>query len=152
MAKSNPSAARRTFRTSYFTEGWGLYSEHMMREQGFFADPRHEMCQLEAMLFRAARIIVDTSLHIGEMTFDQAVAFMRDRANLPEPTARAEVARYCSLPTQASSYLAGCLEILRMRERYLDQGASLREFHDRMAASGALPVALAEEVLFSSST
>ncbi len=145
MAKSHPSPIRRTFRTPYFTEGWGLYAEQVMREQGFFTDPRHEMAQIEATLFRAARIIVDTSLHIGDMSFDKAVDFMRTRANLPEPTARAEVARYCAWPTQASAYLTGCLEILRIRERFLgERGGTLREFHDRLASSGALPIALAE--------
>jgi uncharacterized protein (DUF885 family) len=150
--KAHPSALRRVFRTSYFTEGWALYTEQMMREQGFFQDPRQEMCQHEAMLFRAARIVVDTSLHMGEMSFDEAVAFMHAKANLPEPTARAEVARYCSWPTQAASYLTGCLEILAMRERYFarvgrSDVAALRAFHDRLAGSGGLPPALAERAL-----
>jgi uncharacterized protein (DUF885 family) len=80
------------------------------------------------------------------MSFDEAVDFMHTRANLPQPTARAEVARYCAWPTQASAYLTGCLEILRIRERYLREvGGSLREFHDRMGLSGALPITLAEE-------
>jgi uncharacterized protein (DUF885 family) len=149
-AKSHPSPIRRTFRTPYFSEGWGLYAEHVMREQGFFTDPRQEMAQVEATLFRAARIIVDTSLHIGDMSLDEAVDFMRTRANLPEPTARAEVARYCAWPTQASAYLTGCLEIMRIRQQYLaERSGSLREFHDRLAASGALPIALAEEVALS---
>ncbi|HTD80223.1 MAG TPA: DUF885 family protein, partial [Chloroflexota bacterium] len=144
-ARSNPSSVRRTFRTPYFTEGWGLYAEQVMREQGFFTESRYEMSQIEATLFRAARIIVDTSLHIGDMSFDEAVDFMRTRANLPEPTARAEVARYCAWPTQASAYLTGCLEILRIRERFLNERrGSLRDFHDRVAASGGLPIALAE--------
>ncbi len=145
-AKGNPSAVRRTFRTPYFTEGWGLYAEQVMREQGFFSDPRQEMCQYEATLFRAARIIVDTSLHIGDMTFEEAVEFMRTQANLPEPTAKAEVTRYCAWPTQASAYLTGCLEILRIRERYQrERGGSLREFHDTIGRSGGLPIALAEQ-------
>ena len=145
-AKSNPSSVRRTFRTPYFTEGWGLYAEQVMREQGFFTDPRQEMSQVEATLFRAARIIVDTSLHIGEMSFAEAVDFMHTKANLPEPTARAEVARYCAWPTQASAYLTGCIEILRIRDRYLREvGGSLREFHDRIGRSGGLPIALAEQ-------
>jgi uncharacterized protein (DUF885 family) len=110
------------------------------------------MCQYEAMLFRAARIIVDTSLHMGEMSFDEAVDFMHTRANLPQPTARAEVARYCTWPTQASAYLTGCLEILRIRERYMsERGGSLREFHDLLGSSGALPIALAEQVALSPS-
>jgi uncharacterized protein (DUF885 family) len=146
-ARSNPSAAGRSFRTPYFTEGWGLYAEQVMREQGFFTDPRQEMSQVEATLFRAARIVVDTGLHIGDMSFDEAVEFMEQKANLPAPTARAEVARYCAWPTQASAYLTGCLEILRIRDRYLGEGrGTLRQFHDRIAASGGLPIALAEEV------
>ena len=132
------------------TEGWGLYAEQVMREQGFFSDPRQEMCQFEATLFRAARIIVDTGLHIGDMGFDEAVEFMHTKANLPAPTARAEVARYCAWPTQASAYLTGCLEILRVRDRYLSEtGGSLRDFHNRLAASGGLPIALAEQAALS---
>jgi uncharacterized protein (DUF885 family) len=150
--KAHPSPIRRTYRTPYFAEGWALYAEQMMREQGFFTDPRQAMSQYEAMLFRAARIVVDTSLHLGEMSFEEAVRFMRERANLPEPTARAEVARYCAWPTQASAYLTGCLEILAMRERYLARlgradAAALRAFHDRLAGSGALPLPLAERAL-----
>jgi uncharacterized protein (DUF885 family) len=154
-AKGHPSAARRAFRTAYFTEGWALYGEQMMREQGFFTDLRQEMSQVEALLFRAARIVVDTSLHLGEMTVEEAVRFMRTRANLPEPTARAEVARYASWPTQAASYLTGCLEILEMRRRYFERVGhadtrALREFHDRLAGSGGLPLALAERALSTS--
>jgi len=149
-AKSHPSPIRHTFRTPYFSEGWGLYAEQVMREQGFFTEPRHAMAQVEATLFRAARIIVDTSLHIGDLSFDEAVDFMRTRANLPEPTARAEVARYCAWPTQASAYLTGCLEILRIRERFLgEHRGTLRDFHDRLASSGALPTALAERAALS---
>jgi uncharacterized protein (DUF885 family) len=150
--KTHPSPIRRTFRTPYFTEGWALYAEHMMREQGFFEDPRHELYQVEAMLFRAARIVVDTSLHAGDMTLEDARRFMAERANLTAPTAQAEVARYAAWPTQASAYLVGCLEILGIRERYLARGpgtgtAALRDFHDRIAGSGGLPPALAERAL-----
>ncbi|HSE96144.1 MAG TPA: DUF885 domain-containing protein, partial [Methylomirabilota bacterium] len=151
--KAHPSPVRQTFRSAYFTEGWALYAEQMMREQGFFTDPRQALCQYEAMLFRAARIVVDTSLHLGEMTFEEAVGFMRERANLPEPTARAEVGRYTSWPTQAAAYLTGCLEILRLRERWLGGRGTgdveaLRRFHDRLAGGGGLPLALAERALF----
>jgi uncharacterized protein (DUF885 family) len=149
-AKAHPSAVRRTFRTPYFTEGWALYAERMMREQGFFEDPRHELNQVEAMLFRAARIVVDTSLHAGDMTLEEATRFMIERANLTAPTARAEVARYAAWPTQASAYLVGCLEILAIRERTLGPrgtAGDLRAFHDRLAGSGGLPLPLAERSL-----
>ena len=132
-----------------------------MRERGFFTDPVQELYHLEATIFRAARIVVDTSLHMGEMTHDEAVEYMLAKTALTEPTARAEVGRYCSWPTQASSYLTGCLEILRMRERYLEaRGVSakkprdipvevLRDFHDTLAGSGKMPLGLAEQALMS---
>jgi len=152
MAHSNPSKIRRIFSTSYFSEGWALYAERMMREQGFFADPKHVLYQFEATIFRAARIVVDTSLHLREMSFDEAVRFMMEKANLTEPNAKAEVGRYCSWPTQASSYLTGMLEILDIRTRWLarkgrNDTAALREFHDAIASSGALPTSLAERAI-----
>ncbi len=101
MSKANPSRLRQVYRTPYFSEGWALYAERMMREQGFFTDLRHEMMQHEATIFRAARIVVDTSLHMGEMSWDEAVTYMVERTALTEPTARAEVTRYCAWPTQA---------------------------------------------------
>ena len=150
---------RRVYGTPYFTEGWALYAERVMRERGFFNEPIHELYHLEATIFRAARIIVDTSLHLGEMTYDEAVTFMTAKAGLPEVTARAEVGRYCWWPTQASAYLTGCLEILRIRDRWLAargladvpkkdlDAAVLREFHDALATSGALPLGLAERAV-----
>jgi uncharacterized protein (DUF885 family) len=148
--QQNPRAVRKVFGTSYFTEGWALYAERLMREQGFFTDPRHELCHLDARLFRAARIVVDTSLHMGDMTFDEAVEFMSTKATLSEPTARAEVGRYCSWPTQAASYLTGALEIERMRDRFLAESrGTLTQFNDRLALSGMLPIGLAERALFS---
>ncbi|MDE3100765.1 MAG: DUF885 domain-containing protein [Chloroflexota bacterium] len=152
MAHANPSPVRKTFSTSYFSEGWALYAERAMREQGFFTDPRQEIYHVEATIFRAARIVVDTSLHLGDMSFEEAVRFMIDKANLTEPNAKAEVGRYCSWPTQASSYLTGMLEIVDIRTRYLaKRGASdvaaLRAFHDAITSSGALPTALAERAI-----
>jgi uncharacterized protein (DUF885 family) len=152
MMKANPSRLRQVYRTPYFSEGWALYAERMMREQGFFTDLSHEMNQYEATIFRAARIVVDTSLHMGEMTWDEAVEFMTTRTGLTEPTARAEVTRYCAWPTQASSYLTGSLEIARIREAFFAaRGASdtdaLRAFHDGITSSGGLPIALAERAV-----
>ena len=152
MAKANPSHARRIFGTAYFSEGWALYAERVMREQGFFTDPKHLLYQYEATIFRAARIVVDTSLHMGEMTFDEAVRFMVEKGNLTEPNARAEVGRYCSWPTQASSYLTGMLEIIDIRTRWLARRGksdrpALRAFHDAITAAGMLPTSLAEKAI-----
>ena len=140
---------RSVFGSTYFVEGWGLYTEDLLREQGFFRTPEQELCQRDFRLFRAARIVVDTSLHIGEMTIDEAVEFMSTKASLSRDTARAEVLRYCAWPTQASSYLTGALEIDRLRQRWLDEArGSLRDFHDRAAGSGRLPISLVERALF----
>jgi len=152
MAKQNGSDIRRTHFTSYFAEGWGLYAERVMREQGFFTDPRHLLFQYEATLFRAARIVVDTSLHMKEMTFDQAVDFMVKNGNLTPPNAKAEVGRYCSWPTQASSYLTGMLEIIDIRTRWLAKRgsadrAALRAFHDAITSTGSIPTSLAERAI-----
>lgn len=162
MRKANPRPVRRVFGTPYFSEGWALYAERAMREQGFFEEPIQELYHLNATLFRAARIIVDTSLHLGEMDVEAAVTFMAEKAAMPEPTARVEVGRYCAWPTQASAYLTGCLEILRIRDEYLTArgyaGAAgeapidlLRDFHDTITSAGSLPPALAERAVLATS-
>jgi uncharacterized protein (DUF885 family) len=159
MRRIHASKLRRVYSTPYFSEGWALYAERMMRERGFFDDPLVQLHQLESSIFRALRIVIDTSLHMGEMTFGEAVEQMHTRLAMAEPTARAEVGRYCSWPTQASSYLTGCLGILDIRGRWLAargladvpvadlDAAVLREFHDTMASSGALPIGLAARAM-----
>ncbi len=135
---------RKVHRTPYFSEGWALYVETVMRDAGYFTDPRHELAHVEARAFRAARIVVDTALHCGDMTAEQAEAFMVQKTALSAGTAKGEVSRYCAWPTQAPSYLTGCLEIERIRDEYLARGlGSRREFHDTIAGSGSLPLGLA---------
>lgn len=146
--QENPSKIRKVIWTSYFVEGWALYTEKMMREEGVYDDPRDEINYFDARIFRAARIVVDTSLHTGKMSFDEAVEFMMKNANLSEPTAKAEVGRYCSWPTQAPSYLTGSIEIERMRDDWFAKKmGSLKQFHDKIATSGGLPIGLAERAL-----
>lgn len=147
-SQAQPRPLRKVVGTAYFVEGWALYAEAMLREEGFFTDPKHELCQVDARLFRAARIVVDTSLHLGEMTFMEAVTFMVEHTSLSLPTAKAEVMRYCAWPTQAASYLTGALEIARIRDRWFAEArGSLREFHDAIGGSGRLPLALAERAV-----
>jgi uncharacterized protein (DUF885 family) len=146
--QGNPRPLRKMLTTPYFSEGWGLYAERVMYEHGFFGTDEEILGHLDARIFRAARIVVDTSLHTGEMSFDEAVAFMTTNTALSEATAIAEVKRYCAWPTQAASYLTGCLEIERIRADFLDAGrGDLREFHNRLAGSGALPIGLAERAV-----
>lgn len=147
-AAERSPAVRAVHRSAFFAEGWALYAEGMMREQGYFADPAHELAHLDARIFRAARMVVDTALHSGDMDEAQAEEFMATRASLSPGTAEAEVDRYCAWPTQAPSYLTGCLEIEQLRTQW--QG-SLREFHDTLAGSGCLPLGLARRALAASS-
>ncbi|GIH94447.1 DUF885 domain-containing protein [Planobispora siamensis] len=139
--------ARKLFRTPYFTEGWALYVEKVMREEGYFATPAQELAHLEFRIFRAARIIVDTSLHCGDMSIEEAEEFMTTKSSLTPGTAKGEVNRYCAWPTQAPSYLTGALEIDRIRDDYMAAGrGDLRAFHDALAGSGGLPLGLARRV------
>jgi len=147
VAATQRRPVRSVLWTSYFVEGWALYAEQLLREAGFFTDPRHVLGQVEARLFRAARIVVDTSLHLGEMPVEDAVEFLATRTALTADTARAEVARYCAWPTQAPSYLTGALEIGRMAREWVGRGGQLPDFHDRLAGSGGLPIGVAERLL-----
>ena len=148
-SQANPRRLRAVARTSYFVEGWALYAERVMDEAGFFADPSERLCHLDARIFRAARIVVDTGLHAGDLSFDDAVRHMRTHTGLSEATARAEVGRYCAWPTQAASYLTGAVELERMRDRYLGSGrGDVRSFNDAVAATGSLPLTLAERAVF----
>ncbi|MEU3643032.1 DUF885 domain-containing protein [Lentzea sp. NPDC034063] len=138
---------RKIFRTPYFSEGWALYAEKLLRSVGHYKSQGALMGHVEARLFRAARMIVDTALHCGDMTPAEAEAFMVARTALTPGTAVGEVKRYCTRPTQAPSYLTGALEIDLIRDEYLAAGlGSLRDFHDRIAGSGALPLGLARRV------
>ncbi|SES05072.1 Uncharacterized conserved protein, DUF885 familyt [Lentzea xinjiangensis] len=138
---------RKVFRTSYFSEGWALYAEKLLRSVGHYTTTAALMGHVEARLFRAARMIVDTSLHCGDMTPAEAEAFMVARTALTPGTAAGEVQRYCAWPTQAPSYLTGALEIEQIRDEYLAAGlGTVRDFHDRIAGSGALPLGLARRV------
>jgi uncharacterized protein (DUF885 family) len=143
-AAGTAPAVRAVHRSSYFAEGWALYAEGMMREQGYFTDPAHELAHLDARIFRAARMMVDTALHCGDMDPAQAEEFMVTRASLSPGAAKAEVDRYCAWPTQAPSYLTGCLEIEQLHAQWPGE---LRDFHDTLAGSGCLPLGLARRAV-----
>ncbi|MHB1444444.1 MAG: DUF885 domain-containing protein [Acidimicrobiales bacterium] len=147
-SQDHASPVRSVVRTPYFSEGWALFAEQIMGEAGFFVEDSEWLCHLEARIFRAARIVVDTSLHAGDMTIEQAVEHMHAHTGLSEATARAEVGRYCAWPTQAASYLTGAMELERIRERYVAEGiGTARGFNDAVAATGSLPLGLAEQAV-----
>ncbi len=146
-AASHPSAVRKAFSTPFFVEGWGLYCEELMSETGFLVDRTTQLFRLKDLLWRAARVIVDVGLSSGEMNFEQAVNFLVEGPRLERPTAIGEVRRHTLQPTQAMSYLVGRLAILRLRERARAKGWSLREFHDRLLATGSIAPSLAAREL-----
>ncbi|MEE9457393.1 MAG: DUF885 domain-containing protein [bacterium] len=140
---------RREFHSNPLIEGWALYCEEMMREEGFYDDERIVLGQKKDTLWRAARVVLDASLHTGRMTFDEAVAFLVDVVSLERVNAEAEVKRYIYTPTQPMSYLVGKREIMALRSDYFERHpeASLRDFHDRVLAVGSLPVKLVRDAV-----
>ncbi|NUS06810.1 MAG: DUF885 domain-containing protein, partial [Nonomuraea sp.] len=78
----NPRTVRKVFRTPYFTEGWALYVEKLLHEQGYFDTPATELAHLDCRIFRAARIVVDTALHCEDMSIEEAETFMATKASL----------------------------------------------------------------------
>ncbi|HEX7117604.1 MAG TPA: DUF885 domain-containing protein [Longimicrobiales bacterium] len=144
LLRSNDASSepRRVFFTSVFAEGWALYCEELMWEQGFYTDPRQRLLQLKDLLWRACRVVVDVGLHVHGWTAEQAVDYMVAEAGLERSNAEIEVRRYCASPTQPMSYAVGKREILRLRDRYCARagnGFRLRDFHDRLLAWGTIP-------------
>ncbi len=142
VAADNGSLPRRAIRSNLMVEGWGLYVEELMTEVGYLDQPDTRLLRTKDLLWRAARVIVDVGLATGEMSFDEAVTFMVERAKLEPPNALAEVRRYTQNPTQPSSYALGRHAILELRDRARAKGWGMRLFHDRLLQSGSLPPAL----------
>ena len=139
------------FLSSLFVEGWAFYCEEMMEQQGFINKPIQRLGRLQAQLWRAARIIVDVSLHTGKMDYAAAIQFMIEKANLEPADAKAEVNRYTQTPTQPMSYLMGKYEILQIVEEYRARYPehSLKQMHDALLSCGSLPPRLMRRRLFS---
>ena len=139
VAADQPSLARKAIRSNLMVEGWGLYVEELMTELGYLDSPETRLLRLKDLLWRAARVTVDVGLATGEMSFDEAVRFMVERARLEPPNAVAEVRRYTLNPLQPSSYALGREAILALRDKARDAGWGMRLFHDRLLGAGSLP-------------
>ena len=139
VSADNSSLARKSLRSNLMVEGWGLYVEELMTELGYLDAPATRLLRLKDLLWRAARVMVDVGLSTGEMTFDEAVAFMVDKPRLESPNAIAEVRRYTLNPLQPSSYALGRAAIIDLRDRAKAAGWGMRVFHDRLLAAGSLP-------------
>jgi uncharacterized protein (DUF885 family) len=133
-----------------FAEGWGLYSEELMGELGYYTDEERLM-QLEWTLVRAARVMIDVSLHTRGMGFEEAVKMLTDQVHLEHELAVSEVRRYTMTPGQPLAYLVGRERILAMRERTrqkLGSAFSLKAFHTELLSHGTIAQGLIEREMF----
>jgi uncharacterized protein (DUF885 family) len=144
-ANAHRSKVRKLYGNNVFVEGWALYCEEMMYEEGFYPDAITRLFQLKDTLWRACRVVLDVKLHLGTMSFEDACEFLCKKAGLERINAQKEVSRYTLSPTQPMSYLVGREEIMALRERVkTEQGGSfsLSRFHDWLLSHGAVPVGL----------
>ncbi|PKP95277.1 MAG: DUF885 domain-containing protein [Alphaproteobacteria bacterium HGW-Alphaproteobacteria-14] len=130
-----------------FGEGWGLYAEAMCAEMGAFPDIAADFMRLDAELFRAARLVVDTGIHALGWTEDEAVEYMNVTGRQPLQRSRSEVRRYITLPGQATGYKIGMIKIIEQRrkaEAALGAKFDIKGFHDLLIASGSQPLSILE--------
>ena len=130
-----------------FGEGWGLYAEAVCKEMGAFPDIAADFMRLDAELFRAARLVVDTGLHAKGWTEDQAVTYMNTTGRQPIERSRSEIRRYITLPGQATGYKIGMLKIMELRaraEQKLGAKFDVKAFHDLLIVSGSQPLSILE--------
>jgi uncharacterized protein (DUF885 family) len=143
---------RRITHSDVFCEGWALYCEELMWEQGYFVtDPLTRLFQLRNARWRACRVVIDAGLHAGRMTPEQAVQLLVEEALLDRVSAHLEVRRYAMTPAQPMSYLIGELALQELRDetrRRLAPRFDLYTFHTALLASGTIPPALVREELW----
>lgn len=144
-AHAQPRTVRRAIGTPLFYEGWALYCEELMREEGFYTGPEELLFQKRALLLRACRVVLDVGLHARGMSIEDAATYLADHVHLDRTHAEAEVRRYCAGPAYQLAYAVGCREILALRDAWraaAGADATLRRFHDTVLAYGALPLSL----------
>ena len=133
-----------------YTEGWGLYSEYLPKEMGFYKDPYSDFGRLAMELWRAARLVVDTGLHEKKWTREQATQYLMDNTPNPEGDCIKAIDRYIVMPGQATAYKIGMIKILELREKAKTQmgdAFSLPDFHDVVLASGPVPLSELEHAI-----
>jgi uncharacterized protein (DUF885 family) len=134
-----------------YGEGWALYAEQLAQEMGVYEnDPLGEIGYLQAALFRAARLVVDTGIHAMRWSREQAIATMAEIDGEPVSSAATENERYCVWPGQACSYMVGKLTWLRLREKArttLGPKYDIRQFHDAGLLAGNMPLTALEGVI-----
>lgn len=130
-----------------YTEGWGLYAEHLGKDIGMYQDPYSDFGRLEADIFRAIRLVVDTGVHSQHWSRQQMVDYFHAHSGLDDATVNAEVDRYIAWPAQALGYKIGELKILELRthaQQELGSKFNLKAFDDQVVDSGAMPMDVLE--------
>jgi uncharacterized protein (DUF885 family) len=133
-----------------YIEGWALYAEQLAAELGFQDDPYDRLGYLQAQLFRAVRLVVDTGIHHQRWTRDEAIEYMSDNTGMPRADVVTEIERYIVLPGQATAYMVGKLRIVELREQArerLGERFDLMRFHDVVLGSGAVPLSILERLV-----
>jgi uncharacterized protein (DUF885 family) len=141
---------RKTVYHSAFGEGWGLYSEGLGKEAGFYQDPYSDFGRLTYEMWRANRLVVDTGMHAFGWSRQQAIDYLMESSALTLTEVTDEVDRYITWPAQALSYKIGELRIRALREKAeseLGADFDIRAFHDVVVGSGSLAIAVLEEIV-----
>lgn len=150
MEREGPSF-RRLLRFTSFVEGWALYAERLACELGWYDnDPYADLGRLQYEALRAARLVMDSGIHSLGWSFAQATQFMEDNTGASLNASQGSALRYSVTPGQASAYMVGMLEILRERQRAMDELGSrfdLKAFHRALLTSGGVPLSLLDEVV-----
>lgn len=131
-----------------YTEGWGLYTEELAKDMGFYSDPYSDFGRLGMELWRACRLVVDTGIHHKRWSREQAIDYLTQNTPNPDGDIRKAIERYVVYPGQATAYMIGKLKILELRARAqtaLQDDFSYGEFHDVILRSGPVPLDLLEE-------
>jgi uncharacterized protein (DUF885 family) len=140
------------FRTQYgytvFSEGWGLYSEALGKDMGFYTDPYSDFGRLAGEIWRAIRLVVDTGIHAKGWSEEQAVQYFLENSPQPEAAIRSEIQRYITNPGQATAYKIGMIKIQELRATAmaeLGDDFDYRGFHDTVLGGGAVPLPILEQ-------
>ena len=139
---------QRTARFTAFTEGWGLYTEELGKDMGFYEDPYSDFGRLAMELWRACRLVVDTGLHHKKWTRQQAIDYLTENTPNPIGDNVAAIERYIVMPGQATAYMVGKLRIMELRQKAMDalgDKFDWRGFHNVVLANGAVPLSMLEE-------
>jgi uncharacterized protein (DUF885 family) len=150
IANEHASLTRLLTDAPEFVEGWGMYSEQMMREEGFDAGPNFRLAMFTDAIWRACRIILDIRMHRGQIGVADAIAFLVRETSFEGANAEAEVRRYTYTPTYQLSYLLGKVLLLGLRadeQARLGPAFSLRDFHDTLLRNGSLPISFHRRLL-----